>query len=90
LFGPSITISPEGLRRESETRPWADIARVHLAANAVLSIEPHNGEPVRIGPFGEQQVQEIDSTMRKFGPSPYQRDPAPTDTGTKPDVLRRR
>jgi hypothetical protein len=80
LFGPFITISPDGLQWGTETHPWADIARVRLSADAVLSIEPHNAEPVRIGPFGEKQVQEIDLTMRRFGPSLYRRDPVPTDT----------
>lgn len=45
-----------------------------LSKRGVLEIHPHVGEVVRIGRFGDEQVESIDAALRDNGEISYARE----------------
>lgn len=68
IFAPSVTVTPHGLKfGKDRTLAWHEIRHVGLSKRGVLEIHPHVGEVVRIGRFGDEQVESIDAALRGVG-----------------------
>ncbi|TWP50865.1 hypothetical protein FKR81_17410 [Lentzea tibetensis] len=81
-FAPEITASPEGLAWRRGMLSWQEISRVHLSRGNVVSIQPVGGELAQIGPFGDEQADQVHGALLRFARAEYTREGSPAVHGS--------
>lgn len=63
---PAVTISRVGMEWNGENRVWAEIERIELSDEHVLTAHLAGRPSARIGRFGPEQAEEIRRAIRKY------------------------
>lgn len=74
VFGPWVTITPDGIEFGRGLLAWAEIEQLDLTARGVLVVKPRTGRAKRIGRFGDEGATRVHQTLKLFAKAPYLRE----------------
>lgn len=73
VFGPWVTVSPDGLSFRGRQLTWAEVQELELTRRNVLVVTPRVGKVRRIGTFGDEGGTQLHHALRHFAQAPYNR-----------------
>ncbi|MCR3751302.1 DUF6346 domain-containing protein [Lentzea californiensis] len=76
VFGPWVTVSPDGLSFRGRRLGWAEVQELRLTRHNVLVVTPRTGRTRRIGRFGDEGGTRLHHALSHFGEAPYSHDRA--------------